>query len=303
VQEAWKAGATKCLSKASCTPKQLLSVTKDALKPAAKPAAKPESEVSSPDSETSSIEAPDIAGLAELRAGFLDSLPSALTVLRAIMQGVVRAPNEQNRLAQLNELHAKFHLLSSNAGVAGLKLIAGFGEASEALTRQLIDKPVEINASTLRTLAGAVDFVGWLFEYGTDPEKQNLGTPKLLVVDDDPLSRRAVCNAVEKVKLTATSLEDPLFAIKMAAQTRFDLIILDVDMPGMNGFELCSKLRATQMHKGTPIVFVTGLSDFESRANSTISGGNDLIAKPFLFMELALKALMHVIRGRLTVRS
>jgi DNA-binding response OmpR family regulator len=47
------------------------------------------------------------------------------------------------------------------------------------------------------------------------------------------------------------------------------------------------------------VVFVTGLNDFESRANSTMSGGNDLIAKPFLFMELAVKALVYVLRGRL----
>jgi DNA-binding response OmpR family regulator len=46
-------------------------------------------------------------------------------------------------------------------------------------------------------------------------------------------------------------------------------------------------------------VFVTTMNDFESRANSTMSGGNDFIAKPFLFMELAVKALVHVLRGRL----
>jgi DNA-binding response OmpR family regulator len=76
-------------------------------------------------------------------------------------------------------------------------------------------------------------------------------------------------------------------------------VFLDVDMPGMNGFELCTKLRALPFHKKTPIVFVTSLNDFESRANSTMSGGNDFIGKPFLFIELAVKALIHVQRGRL----
>ena len=46
-------------------------------------------------------------------------------------------------------------------------------------------------------------------------------------------------------------------------------------------------------------VFVTGLKDLESRASSIISGGNDFIAKPFLFMELAVKALVYVLRGKL----
>jgi DNA-binding response OmpR family regulator len=70
-------------------------------------------------------------------------------------------------------------------------------------------------------------------------------------------------------------------------------------MPGMTGFELCTKLRALPAHKKTPVIFVTALTDFESRTSSMMSGGNDFIAKPFLFLELAVKALVYVLRGRL----
>ena len=69
-------------------------------------------------------------------------------------------------------------------------------------------------------------------------------------------------------------------------------------MPGMNGFELCTKLRNLPAHKTTPVVFVTSLNDFDSRASSMMSGGNDFIGKPFLFMELAVKALVHLLRGK-----
>jgi DNA-binding response OmpR family regulator len=71
----------------------------------------------------------------------------------------------------------------------------------------------------------------------------------------------------------------------------------------MNGFELCSKLRSLPEHKKTPVVFVTSLNDFESRANSTMSGGNDFIAKPFLFIELAVKALVYVFRAQFSAAS
>jgi DNA-binding response OmpR family regulator len=67
----------------------------------------------------------------------------------------------------------------------------------------------------------------------------------------------------------------------------------------MTGFELCSRLRTLPSYAKTPVVFVTGLNDLESRANSTMSGGNDFIAKPFLFIELTVKALIHVLRSRL----
>jgi DNA-binding response OmpR family regulator len=62
---------------------------------------------------------------------------------------------------------------------------------------------------------------------------------------------------------------------------------------------LCSRLRTLPSYAKTPVVFVTGLNDLESRANSTMSGGNDFIAKPFLFIELTVKALIHVLRSRL----
>jgi len=74
-------------------------------------------------------------------------------------------------------------------------------------------------------------------------------------------------------------------------------------MPGMNGYELCSKIRNLPAHKKTPVVFVTGLNDLESRANSMVSGGNDFIAKPFLFIELAVKALVYLLRGQIPVQK
>jgi DNA-binding response OmpR family regulator len=118
-------------------------------------------------------------------------------------------------------------------------------------------------------------------------------------VDDEAISRRAVVYALEKAKLKSVNVEDPAAAYDLLLENRYDLIVLDVDMPGMNGFELCTKLRTLPAHKKTPVVFVTSLNDFESRANSTMSGGNDFIAKPFLFIELAVKALVYVLRGRL----
>jgi DNA-binding response OmpR family regulator len=78
----------------------------------------------------------------------------------------------------------------------------------------------------------------------------------------------------------------------------YDVIFLDVEMPGMDGFEVCSRIRTTVANRTTPVVFVTRHSDFGSRAKSSLSGGRDLIGKPFLTFELALKALTIVIQRR-----
>jgi DNA-binding response OmpR family regulator len=118
-------------------------------------------------------------------------------------------------------------------------------------------------------------------------------------VDDEAISRRAITYALEKGHLQSVSAEDPQSALKLLDEKEFDLVFLDVVMPGMNGYELCAKLRAMPQHKKTPVVFVTALSDFDSRTNSMMAGGNDFIAKPFLFIELTVKALIHVLRVKL----
>ena len=113
------------------------------------------------------------------------------------------------------------------------------------------------------------------------------------------LSRRAITYALEKAGLKSVSVEESQTALNLATETSFDLIFLDVQMPGMDGFDLCAKIRALPTNKNTPVIFVTSLADFKSRARSSLSGGADLIAKPFMFIELSVKALAYTFRGQL----
>ncbi len=315
VQEAWKAGATKCLSKANCTPKQVIDVVRGLVSnspaaPAPAPApATPEPKASAsappkPEADAAETDS-DEAFQAELRQSFLDSLPAAIASARAYLQEIVRTPDEAGRIPLLQELYRRVHTLTGNAGIAGLHHISQLADALEALLKELYEKPKNITASTMRTMATAIDFLATLMEQAKRPESESALTnarPEILVVDDEAISRRAVIYALEKAKLPATSLENPEAALTMLSERKFDLIFLDVDMPGMNGFELCTKLRTTHRNRSTPVVFVTSLTDFESRANSTMSGGNDLIAKPFLFVELAVKAIVYLMRGRLAAK-
>jgi DNA-binding response OmpR family regulator len=306
VQEAWKAGATKCLSKANCSPRQVIEVIRSTLFPngasaataAAQAPAKAPVPAQNGHPAISSAEA-DANFQEDLRRSMLEGLAPTLAGLRAELKGLAKAENEAARLKYLQEMYRRIRALTGNAGVAGLTLIAQMCDAFEVLLKELHDKPSQLNPSTLRTVANTVDFLAILFERGTAPDKQQLPPAKVLVVDDEAISRRAVTYALDKAKLKSTSIEDPRIAYNMLSEQKFDLVFLDVDMPEMNGFELCTKLRTLPAHKRTPVVFVTSLTDFESRANSTMSGGNDFIAKPFMFIELAVKALLYVLRPRL----
>ena len=72
-------------------------------------------------------------------------------------------------------------------------------------------------------------------------------------------------------------------------QNAFDLIFLDMEMPEISGTEVCDRLRKTDVNRTSPVVFVAPNVELETRARSAKAGGNDLIAKPFLLLELALK--------------
>ncbi|HEX3625706.1 MAG TPA: response regulator [Verrucomicrobiae bacterium] len=299
IQDAWKAGATKCLSKARCSPKDVLEIVRQTVGG--------DGVMRSGSVPAPGAASPEMMGDAEfqneLRKTFIESLPATLATLRSSLQNLSRSTDDVTRLKHIYDLHRRTHALSGNAGIAGLFLIGQMSAALEALLKELYEKPKNINVSSLRTIAAAADFLGFLFQSGLAPEKQEMPPANILVVDDEAISRRAIIYALEKTQLPSVGVDNPGEAFKLLSHKPFDLVFLDVDMPEMSGFELCAKLRQLPHHKKTPVLFVTALNDFESRTNSTMAGGNDFIGKPFLFIELTVKALMHVLRSKLQPKT
>jgi DNA-binding response OmpR family regulator len=300
IQDAWKAGATKCVSKINCSPKELMELMRRTIGggEAGLPA-KGRAEGALATRSAPIISDADAEFQAELRKTLITSLPGTLAALRAGLKSLVKSNTEVARLKHIHELYRRIHAVNGNAGIAGLAQIAHLAAALEALLKELYENPKNINSSTLRTVAATVDFLGFLFERSTGSDKQEIPPASILVVDDEAISRRAIIYALEKAQLQSISVEDPNDAFKLLSENQFDLVFLDVDMPGMTGYELCTKLRNLPLHKKTPVVFITGLSDFDNRTNSMMAGGSDFIAKPFLFIELTVKALIHVLRGKL----
>lgn len=273
------------------------------------PAAPPDKSSPTPKTPSSAAPAPEQPPVSnnndakfqeELLRSFLDTAEETINQLRRMLRDFLKAQDETTRQIQLQEFYRKVHAVTGNAAIVGLDNIAQLCSALEALIKELCDKPKNINASTMRSVAHGIDFLAVLLERGICPNILETSPPNILVVDDEVISRRAVTYALEKGHLKSEGLEDPATALQLVESKPYDLVILDVEMPHMTGFELCSKLRATPLNKNTPVLFVTSLSDFESRARSSLSGGNDLIAKPFLFIELTLKAITYVLKSRLS---
>jgi DNA-binding response OmpR family regulator len=307
LQDAWKAGANKCLTKASCTPNQVIGTLQNIL--SANGEAKTAATVSNkhtPEAKRPPVPPPrtpvpskaDTQYEAGLRKSFRASLPATIAAIRTQLQALAKADSESARQVQVNELYTRIHTLTGSSGIVGMSHIAQLTDALEALLSELYEKPQNINASTIRTVAAAVDFLALLADLAPDVTK-DVSAARVMVVDDEDISRRAVSYALEKARLKSVSMDDPEKALDRLMLEKFDLIFLDVGMPKMTGFELCTRLRSLPNYKKTPVVFITSLNDFETKANSTMSGGNDCIAKPFLFIELAVKALVYIWRSRL----
>ena len=123
--------------------------------------------------------------------------------------------------------------------------------------------------------------------------------PRVLVVDDDEIALRSIQHALEKAKFEIVCESDPVEARDLIDREVFDLVFLDIEMPVIRGTDLCAHLRKRPEHAQVPVIYITFMSDFEDPALAELEGGDDLLVKPFLYMELALKALALFVKKRL----
>jgi len=302
IDAAWKAGATTVLTKSNTSPKKLtetiheLLAQVEAVPPPAAPAPVPAPVAAAPAARD------DDAFQAEQRRQFLTSIPQFNQGIRDLHQNFLKTEDRTAKIAAVGELYRHIHALTGSAGMVGADIIARISAAYEALLKEMHDKPGNINVSTTRTSTQTLFFISALLEKAAQLPHLTGFDPVVLAVDDEEISRRAVTFSIEKAGVRAVVCENGAAALEKARSTHFDLIVLDVDMPGMNGYEVCTKLRAQPNYKDTPVIFVTGLSDFQSRARSTLSGANDLIAKPFVFVELSVKVLSYLLKAQLAVQ-
>ncbi len=162
---------------------------------------------------------------------------------------------------------------------------------------RLVQFPERLDQLTLRTLGQAVDFLGALLETKHATRTADLKSAHVMIVEDEANARELIIMAMSLVGLDADGLDSPAASLTVLSTQPCDLIFLDINLPEMDGFELCTKLRAMPLHEQTPIVFLTGMNSFKNRVQSNLSGGNDFVGKPFNIAELGLKALIWVLKG------
>jgi DNA-binding response OmpR family regulator len=283
-QKGLKAGGNKALPKSECTSYQLVSVSRQlvgidgasvGLDPSDEPAA-------------------DLAE--QLTRELMERGSAEVASIRQLCSSFVAAARSEQGSEHLDQVYQSIRFLSTRAGLAGCRKIAQLAGAIEAmLFDHLLRSNSAMSPSTIQTMVQSVQCLEHLFTSADTWSAETTGKARVLLVDDDQVSNRANEVALKRASYDTFSATSGIEALILLNKNRFDLILLDINMPTMNGIELCQKLRSIPHHKATPVIFVTLVGDFQSRAQSLLSGGDDLISKPISPLELIVKATVFLL--------
>lgn len=113
---------------------------------------------------------------------------------------------------------------------------------------------------------------------------------RILVVDDEPILVETISYALEKAGYQTLQAFDGEEALEKARTARPDLIVLDIMLPKLSGWEVCEVLRHhPDYHNTTPILMLSARADTQDKATSHAKGANDYMAKPFAMRELVAR--------------
>jgi CheY-like chemotaxis protein len=219
-------------------------------------------------------------------------------LLPALQQSFEIFSHDPAAPGRLFDLHESVVAYAERTRVMNCVALHRLAHAFAGLLGSLAASPDQVNASTLHTIEQTIEFFD---SVSNEPSPERFKDParaRIYVVDDDADNCHCVQLVMQEQMIQTSGAQDPSTALLELASEAVDLIFLDINMPHMDGFELCQRLRALSLHAKTPVVFLTGLATAEKRAQSILSGGNEFLAKPFNLHELTVKALTLILQAQ-----
>ena len=126
--------------------------------------------------------------------------------------------------------------------------------------------------------------------------------PRVLIVDDEPLNLELLNQELDILGYEVDMAQSGEETLRRASEHLPDVILLDIMMPGMDGFEVCRRLKAMEETRDVPVIFATALSETEHKITAFEAGGVDYVTKPFQLDEVLARVATHVELHRTTHR-
>lgn len=117
---------------------------------------------------------------------------------------------------------------------------------------------------------------------------------KILIVDDIPKNIQMAMNILKNEGYKMFYAKSGEMALSLVEEHDFDLILLDIMMPDMNGFDVCTKLKSNDRTKNIPVIFLSGKDSSSDIEQAYEYGGIDYVVKPFITIELITKVNSYV---------
>ena len=128
----------------------------------------------------------------------------------------------------------------------------------------------------------------------SEDKKQTSAREEILVVDDTPASLRLLTELLTQHGYHVRPAEDGALALESVDAKTPDLILLDVSMPGMDGYEVCRRLKADEKSSRIPVIFISAFGDTRQKVTGFEAGGIDYVTKPFEAEEVLARVRTHL---------
>ena len=128
-----------------------------------------------------------------------------------------------------------------------------------------------------------------------------LGSTNIMAVDDTPANLKLLQEMLQAKGYRVLAFPRGKMALNAAAKSPPDLILLDINMPEMNGFEVCERLKADEALKDIPVLFISALSETTDKVKAFSVGGVDYVTKPFQYEEVQARVETHLRLRRMQI--
>lgn len=236
--------------------------------------------------------APDHRAMATV----LTSAPGIIKSIQAALETLAGdGTNDEAAGALSTQSLALAQAVAPLAGHPAQRLAA----ACVALVKDSRTRAGRIEPTVVTTLKQACETIAALLDPRAFKKMNGPNSPRTLIVDDDKDVVETLDRSLKSADFQASSCTTAEQALDLLKRERFDLVLLDIALPGLSGFDVCAKIRENPANKKIPVIFMTGADSVENRAQSSVKGGDDFVAKPLNIFELGVKASSLVCRRQL----